>query len=628
MSFLNYYSAESALFMQRVLVAIFGILLLSVVLVINLYHLQVTCFKSYQVRSDENRIRIIPIEPNRGLIYDRNGIPLALNRISYQLELIPDKVDDLIQIISDLRHIVDLSDEDISNFEKARKRAPRFTSLPLKTGLTEAQQARFAVNQYRFPHIEIKGYSQRYYPYGSTFTHVIGYVSKIDNQDIKRLNKNGILSNYVSTHNIGKLGIERYYENILHGKTGYEEVEVNNRGRLVRQLCKKLPQAGKSITLTLDLGLQQYIEKLLIGSRSAVVVLDPRDGSVQAMISSPSYDPNLFVNGISKKKFQNLLSDKNRPLINRATQGTYPPASTVKPYISVSALSLGVINKNYSLYDPGWWQLPGSDKRYRDWKRCGHGQLNVVQALEESADTFFYQVAYDMGIDRLFEWMTKFGYGKYTGIDLSEEHPGVMPNRQWKIAHFKKPWYQGDTIPIGIGQGYWTATPIQMSKALMTLINNGTVLTPHLLRNDNYQAPLLSQLQNKKIDNSHPDFWKIAKDGMYGVANRENGTAWKNFFSAPYKAAVKSGTAQVYSLKINETYKAYTVDERLRDHKLMTAFAPYNNPTVCVVAILENGGIGRLTVGEITRLILDYLLLAENTRNISNSPITLFKNNN
>ncbi|CNH40407.1 peptidoglycan DD-transpeptidase MrdA [Yersinia pekkanenii] len=604
------YSAESALFVRRALVAFLGILLLSGILVANLYNLQIVRFEDYRTRSNENRIKLVPIAPSRGMIFDRNGTPLAMNRTIYQLELMPEKIEDLPATLNALRPIVDLTDEDIANFEKERKRARRFTSIAVKTPLTEVQVARFAVNQFRFAGIEVKGYQRRFYPYGSALTHVIGYVSKINDKDVERLDKEGILANYAATHDIGKLGIERYYESVLHGKTGYEEVEVNNRGRVIRQLHEQPPQAGKDIYLTLDLHLQTYIEKLLSGSRAAVVVTDPRTGGILALVSNPSYNPNLFVDGISSKDYQGLLDDPDRPLINRATQGVYPPASTVKPYIAVSALSAGVITKNTSLFDPGWWQLPGSEKRFRDWKKWGHGRLNITKALEESADTFFYQVAYDMGIDRLSSWMSKFGYGEYTGIDLSEERAGLMPTREWKQKRHKKPWYQGDTIPVGIGQGYWTATPIQMAKALMTLINDGVVKTPHLLQSTRIDGVLVPYQQEDRtqIGDIHSGYWEIAKDGMYGVANRPNGTGRKFFEGTPYKAAVKSGTAQVYSY---ETYNAHKVAEHLRDHKLMVAFAPYESPTVSVAMILENGGAGP-AVGTITRQILDHILLGDN----------------
>ncbi|WP_279205027.1 peptidoglycan DD-transpeptidase MrdA [Obesumbacterium proteus] len=604
------YSAESALFIRRALVAFLGILILSGVLVFNLYHLQILRFEDYKTRSNENRIKLVPIAPSRGMIYDRNGTPLAFNRTIYQLEVMPEKVDDLKAELDALRSIVDLTDEDLDNFQKERKRSRRFTSIPVKTALNEVQVARFAVNQFRFPGFEVKGYQRRFYPYGSALTHVIGYVSKINDKDVERLDKDGKLANYAATHDIGKLGIERYYEDVLHGKTGYEEVEVNNRGRVIRQLHEQPPQAGKDIYLTLDLNLQRYLEQLLAGSRAAVVVSDPRTGGILAMVSNPSYDPNLFVDGISSKEYQRLLNDPNRPLINRATQGLYPPASTVKPYIAVSALSAGVITKSYSLFDPGWWQLPGSEKRFRDWKKWGHGRLNVTKALEESADTFFYQVAYDMGIDRLSEWLSKFGYGQYTGIDLSEERSGLMPTREWKQKRYKKPWYQGDTIPVGIGQGYWTATPIQMSKALNTLINDGNMKVPHLLNSTRINGQLVPYKQQDavQIGDIHSGYWEIAKDGMYGVANRANGTAHKYFANAPYKIAAKSGTAQVFGY---ETYNAHTLAEHLRDHKLMTAFAPYDNPQVSVAIILENGGAGP-AVGTIVRQILDHIMLGDN----------------
>ncbi|MCC8373594.1 MULTISPECIES: peptidoglycan DD-transpeptidase MrdA [Photorhabdus] len=611
------YTAESALFARRALVAFIIILVLTGILMANLYHLQITRHEDYQTRSNENRIKLVPIAPSRGIIYDRNGTPLALNRTIYQLEIIPEKVEHLEQTLNDLRNVIDLTDEDIANFEKERKRSRRFTSIPLKTSLDHIQVARFAVNQYRFPGFEIKGYQRRFYPYGSALTHIIGYVAKINDKDVERLDKEGILPNYAATHDIGKLGIERYYETVLHGKTGYEEVEVNNRGRVIRQLHEQPPQAGQDIYLTIDLELQIYIEKLLTTSRAAVVVSDPRNGEILALVSNPSYDPNLFVNGISNKSYQELLNNPDRPLINRATQGIYPPASTVKPFITVAALSTGVINKNTTIFDPGWWQLPGSEKRYRDWKRWGHGSLNAHRAIVESADTFFYQVAYDMGIDRLSEWMTKFGYGEHTGIDLAEERTGIMPTREWKQRKYKKPWYQGDTIPVGIGQGYWTATPIQLVKALTTLINDGNVKTPHLLLSKKLKGEMIpyQQIENIQIGDIHSGYWELAKNGMYGVANLPNGTGHKSFIGTPYKAAAKSGTAQVYSY---ETYNASKIAEHLRDHKLMIAFAPYENPTVALSIILENGGAGP-AVGTLVRQILDHVLLGDNNTTLPNA---------
>lgn len=615
------YSAESALFVRRALVAFIGILLLSGVLVTNLYHLQVVRVDDYRTRSNANRIKLVPIAPSRGIIYDRNGIPLALNRTIYQLELVPDKVDNLQDTLAALKPIVNLTDDDLENFEKERKRSRRFTSIPVKTALSDVDVARFAVNQYRFPGVEVKGYQRRYYPYGSALTHVLGYVSKINDKDVERLTKEEKIADYAATRDIGKLGIERYYEDILHGKPGYEEVEVNNRGRVIRQLHEQPPQAGQDIYLTIDLNLQIYVEKLLEGSRAAVVIIDPRDGGLRALVSTPSYDPNLFVDGISTKDYRALLNDPNKPLINRATQGLYPPASTVKPYIAASALSANVITPTSSLFDPGWWQLPGSEKRFRDWKKWGHGRLNVTKSLEESADTFFYQVAYDMGIDRLAEWMNKFGYGEYTGIDLAEERSGNMPTREWKQKRFKRPWYQGDTIPVGIGQGYWIATPIQMAKALTTLINDGNVKTPHLLysaRNSGIVVPYRQQ-EASRLSDVRASYWEIAKDGMYGVANRQNGTAHKYFADAPYKIAAKTGTAQVFGLKENETYNAHKIAEHLRDHKLLTAFAPYNNPKIAISIVLENGGAGP-AISALVRQMLDHIMLGDNNTELPDAP--------
>lgn len=606
------YPAESFLFMRRIIFSCIIITLLICILIIRLYHIQITHFDTYTIRSNENRIKIIPLPPKRGIIYDCHKLALALNRTVYHLEIIPAYTINLNKTIQELRSLLKLTTDDINQFEKSRKNSSQFISLTIKTNLTEKQQARFAVNQFRFKGVSMKKYQYRYYPYGSILTHVIGYISKINEKDIKNLRKQGIFQKYIATHNIGKLGIERYYENILHGIPGYKVIEVNNQGKIIRELYEKQPIPGKNIMLTLDLYLQQYITELLTGSRSSVVVINPRNGGIQALISYPSYDPNLFVNGISNKEYRLLLKNKDCPLLNRSIQGIYPPASTVKPYISVSALILGIINKNFSLYDPGWWQLPGSEKRFRDWKKWGHGKINITKALEESSDTFFYQIAYKMGIDNLSEWMTQFGYGKHTGIDLFEESTGTMPNKEWKIKKFNTPWYQGDTISVGIGQGYWTATPIQMSKALITLINDGCVKIPHLLDsillNGHYYIPY-NQIEYKQVGDPKSDVWKIAKDGMFGAANRPNGTVQHCFSKSSYVAAAKSGTAQLFSLKKNQKYDSTKISKYLKDHKLMTAFAPYDNPTVAVVVILENGEVNSTSIGAITKKILDYILL-------------------
>lgn len=605
------YSAESLLFMRRIILACSLIILITIIVLIHLYQIQIINFHMYTTRAEENRIKIMPIPPKRGIIYDRNGIAVALNRTIYQLEMIPENIINLNHTIHELQILLNLNDSDIIQFKKKLKYSTKLVSLPIKINLTEEQQARFAVNRFRFSGVRIKGYQRRYYPYGSALTHVIGYVAKINNKDIKRLYQQGILHNYIATNDIGKLGIERYYENILHGTPGYKAVEVNNRGKIIKNLYQKLPIPGKNIILTIDLNLQQYIIRLLSDSRSSVIVIDPRNAGIQALISNPSYDPNLFVDGISNAKYRLLLQDDNCPLLNRATQGIYPPASTVKPYISVSALMLGIIDKNFLFFDPGWWRLPGSKKLFKDWKKWGHGELNIVKALEESSDTFFYQIAYKMGIDNLSTWMNKFGYGQYTGIDLFEELTGIMPNKIWKIKRFKKPWYPGDTISVGIGQGYWVATPVQMSKALITLINDGKIKIPHLLDAVIFKENYIPYRQTRydHIGDSKSNIWKIAKDGMFGAANRPNGTVKNSFYDSSYKAAAKSGTAQLFHLKNNQIYNPDKISKYLKDHKLMTAFAPYDTPTAAVVIILENGGTADISIGTITRKIFDYLLL-------------------
>jgi len=611
MNFRNF-EAEEKLFARRALVAFALVVTCFIILGVNLYRLQVRDHGYYQTRSNQNDIKMIPIAPTRGLIFDRNGIPLVHNVTWYDIMLTPYKVEDMQATLKALTPIVDLTPEEIDTFTRTLKQSSRYKPLVLKEELTDEQVARFSVNQYRFTGVSIDTYQDREYPYGADLAHVVGYVSKINDNDYKRLNAAGIAENYAADHNIGKQGIEGYYESLLHGKPGYQEVEVDNHGRIVRVLKEVPPVAGKNLTLTLDLHLQQYVESLLAGQRAAALVEDPRDGSVLAMVSSPSYDPNPFVKGISYQAYKTLLQDKNLPLINRVTQGLYPPASTVKPYMAMSALLTGVITPQTSFYGAPTWTLPGTDRRYRDWKKSGHGMLDVTKAIEESADTFFYQVAFMMGIDRIHSMLSQFGYGKSTGIDLNEEYNGLLPSRDWKLKVHKKGWYQGDTVSVGIGQGYWIATPIQMVKAMVALINNGKVIAPHLLEKaergksvENYQ-PSLPQPQ---IGDARSSYWGLVRRAMFGMANAPNGTGYKYFHTAPYGIAAKSGTSQVFSLKQNQTYNAKMIPVRLRDHIFYTAFAPFNSPKVAVALILENGGSEGVTAAPVMREILDHIFL-------------------
>jgi penicillin-binding protein 2 len=601
------------------------------VLLANLADLQISNFSYYSTKSNNNRIEIIPIPPSRGMIYDRNGTPLAINNITYQLNIVPDKTKNLNEQFEQLKTIVDLTDEDIENFQKERRNYRAHRPVPLKENLTEKQIARFIVDQHRFPFVSIVKIQHRYYPYGASLTHILGYISKINTQDKQRLEEENKASDYVATFNIGKMGIERYYEDVLHGTAGNEKVEVNSRGRIVRLLEQHPPQAGEDIYLSINLKLQLYIESLLAGRKASVVAIDPNNGEVLAMVSNPSYDSNDFVGGISSKKYSELLDDPSKPLFNRALLGAYPPASTVKPFISIAALSEGVVSPKSVVNDPGWWQLPGTERRYRDWLKWGHGHVDVLRAIEESVDTYFYQVAYDMGIDRLNLWMTKFGYGERTGIDISanEETRAVMPSREWKLKRHKKSWLQGDTIPVGIGQGYWTATPMQMAKALTTLINNGKTFTPHFLLykksdiiNTNQSQPIINPekyVEPNSLVDVNPTYWALAKEGMHRVMFGARGTARKVYVGAKYQAAGKSGTAQVYGLKENETYNAHKIPEHLRDHALFIAYAPYDKPKIALAIVIENGGGGSSNGGAVARKILDYYLEGDNSTELDDA---------
>jgi len=607
------------------------IILLIFVLLANLADLQISNFSYYSTKSNNNRIEIIPIPPSRGMIYDRNGTPLAINNITYQLNIVPDKTKNLNEQFEQLKTIVDLTDEDIENFQKERRNYRAHRPVPLKENLTEKQIARFIVDQHRFPFVSIVKIQHRYYPYGASLTHILGYISKINTQDKQRLEEENKASDYVATFNIGKMGIERYYEDVLHGTAGNEKVEVNSRGRIVRLLEQHPPQAGEDIYLSINLKLQLYIESLLAGRKASVVAIDPNNGEVLAMVSNPSYDSNDFVGGISSKKYSELLDDPSKPLFNRALLGAYPPASTVKPFISIAALSEGVVSPKSVVNDPGWWQLPGTERRYRDWLKWGHGHVDVLRAIEESVDTYFYQVAYDMGIDRLNLWMTKFGYGERTGIDISanEETRAVMPSREWKLKRHKKSWLQGDTIPVGIGQGYWTATPMQMAKALTTLINNGKTFTPHFLLykksdiiNTNQSQPIINPekyVEPNSLVDVNPTYWALAKEGMHRVMFGARGTARKVYVGAKYQAAGKSGTAQVYGLKENETYNAHKIPEHLRDHALFIAYAPYDKPKIALAIVIENGGGGSSNGGAVARKILDYYLEGDNSTELDDA---------
>ncbi|ADD79654.1 penicillin-binding protein 2 [Candidatus Riesia pediculicola] len=609
--YLRDYKKEFNLFSKRIVISLIILLLSVFIIVIKMYRLQINDHLEYWYKSERNRIKLIPLRSIRGEIYDRNGIPLATNRAYYQLELVPEEAENLQKIFKDLKKLIDLNEEDIRIFYKTKRRSRKFTSIPIKRMLNEQQIFCFLVNQHQFPGVKISKHYFRYYPYGQVLTHSIGYVSGINEKDLGYLENHGSLNNYFKNDTIGRIGMERRYENILRGKLGYRKVEINRQERIMRQLEYLPPEPGSDIYTTIDLKLQVKIQKLLTNNKASVIVADPRNGEILALVSNPTYDPNLFIKGISNQEYQLLLENKDHPFINRTIQGLYPPASTAKPFIAIAALSEKIIDEKFTIFDNGCWKLPNSEKKYRDWKREGHGLLNISQAIIESSDTFFYYLAHRMGIDLISDWMKKFGYGKFSGIDLFEEHLGNMPSKSWKMQLYKKPWYQGDTISIGIGQGYWTATPIQMMKALLILINDGIIKSPHLLHGVSYRDRCILNKQNKfeKIEGVDIAFWRLVKESMHGVSHHFRGTAYSSFLNVPYKTAIKSGTAQVFSY---ETYNIEDISENLRDHKLMIGFAPYENPTVSVMIVLENYDVEQqLAIGKIARIIFDHFLVQD-----------------
>lgn len=605
------HSAEGGLFFRRTLVAYIGMVILMLVLFGNLYYLQVEAYDTYQTRSNDNRIRVVPVAPTRGLIYDANGVLLAENRPVYSLEIIPEEAGDIDKMADDLIALLDLPEGTKEKFLAETKRQRRFKPVPLYEKLTEKQVALFSVNQHRYPGASIEAYLKRYYPFGDTLTHALGYVAKINARDVERLDGEGKLSNYAATKDIGKQGVEKYYEEVLHGVAGYQEVEVNNRGRVVRTLKFQPPEPGKDIYLNIDIRLQLRAQQLLGGRRGAIVMMEPKTGAILAMESSPSYDPNLFVTGISTTNYSGLLNDPARPLVNRTTQGIYAPASTVKPLMSVMGLNEGAITPGYRYFGGPTYSIPGTTKKFRDWKKWGHGWLDVYRAIEVSADTYFYDLAYRVGIDRINEYMTKFGFGQYSGVDIYEETRGVMPSREWKRKRWRQPWFQGDTISIGIGQGYWSATPMQLARAISILTQNGHDVTPHLLKRtttatSSEDAPLNANIALQVKD---ANYWKVAREGMWRVINGHEGTGRKAFAKTPYVAAGKSGTAQVIGMKENQTYNAKALKEEHRDNALFVSFAPYEDPKAVIALVLENAGGGSTNAAPVARAMFDALLL-------------------
>ena len=603
------YLFESQLFMQRSVQALVFAGILIAVLVGRLIYLQVLAHEHYITLSDDNRIKILPLPPNRGLIFDRNGLILADNLPSYRLEITPEQVHDMDATLDALSQLVNIRDVDRSRFEQLRKRTPVFKPVPLRFRLSDEEVARFAIDRHRHPGVDIVAGLSRHYPHGPLLAHAVGYVGRIDERDLQRIDT----SDYSGTTHIGKVGIEKTYEDILHGTVGYSQVETNAEGRVLRTLVRTPPVPGNNLYLTLDAELQNVADQALGKRAGAVVAIDPDTGGVLAFVSKPAYDPNLFVNGIDSKTYTALRENDKQPLFNRALRGQYPPGSTLKPFVALGGLEEGITSKHAHTYCPGFYQLPGKARKYRDWKRGGHGTVDLTDAIAQSCDVYFYDLAMSMGIDRLHDYLTKFGFGERTGIDISGELPGLMPSRQWKRAARNLPWFPGETLIAGIGQGFVLTTPLQLASSTTTLARYGNRKKPHVVASTQIYGDIeltpLPVAPEPDIPIEDRQHWNDVIHGMHEVVQGKRGTARKIGKDAKYQFAGKTGTAQVFGLKEEEKYDAEKLAEKLRDHSLFIAFAPLDKPRIALAVIVEHGGSGSAVAAPIARIILDQYLL-------------------
>jgi len=600
---------ENKIFYNRIVIAWFMMLGFLLLIVIRLFFLQVINHDRYTTLSEQNRIKVLPLPPTRGLIYDRNGVLLAGNNVSYSLEVIPEKVKNLDLMLKKISQIITIEDSEIALFKKKLKQSRYSNSIPLRYRLTEDEVARLSVQRHHFSSIEIKSNLTRYYPLGATGVHAIGYVGRINERELEIIDK----SNYMGSNYMGKVGIEKFYEKELHGKTGFQHAEVNVQGRIVRILERRPPVPGKNLYLNIDISFQKYAEQTVAKHRAAVVAIEPDSGAVLALVSMPHYDPNLFVKGIDVKTYYELRDSPNRPLINRAIRGQYPPGSTIKAFVGLAGLEYGVRMPRSRTWCRGWYSLKGQKHRYRDWKKSGHGSMNLHSALEQSCDVYFYSLAHDLGINRLHSFMNRFGFGKRTGIDLTGEKGGLMPSREWKQRLRNKRWYPGETIITGIGQGFMLATPLQLAVATATLSNRGKFMQPRVafVMDDariNEMTPI-SSVQST-ITLKQGGYWNTAIGGMKAVVHGRRGTAKKVGRRSRYRFAGKTGTAQVITIKQSESYNARKLAKKFHDHALFVAFAPLKNPRIAVAVIVENGGGGSKTAAPIAKRVMDYYLLS------------------
>lgn len=583
------------------------------ILAFRFSYLQITQYNHYQTLAENNRISLVPIIPNRGLIMDKNGVVLAHNFFAYTLEITPAKVSNLEETIAEIGKLVEISNLDRKRFKKFREQSHNFESIPIRTHLNEFEAAKFAVNHYRFPGVEIKSRLFRHYPLGKLGSHMVGYIGRINDKDLANLEASGDLSNYKGSDHIGKSGLEQFYEKHLHGITGFQQVEIDADGHAVRVLSSNPPIPGNNIILSADSKLQEIAETAFGDRRGALVAINPKTGEVLSYVSQPTFDPNLFVDGIDSENWKALNESLDKPLINRPLRGVYPPGSTFKPFVALAGLEAGKREPPYSIHDPGFFTLPGSSHRYRDWKPSGHGIVDMQKAITISCDTFFYGLAMELGIDNLTGFVRHFGFGRKSDFDIKGEIEGLLPTPEWKKRRFKQPWYPGETVIVGIGQGYTLVTPLQLAQATAILANNGVAMRPHLVSQiQNTQSgkneTIVPVIQDKVELN--PNNVAIVKQGMIDVT-LPGGTAASVGANAGYTIAAKTGTAQVIGIKQNEKYNEHGIDERHRDHALFIAYAPAEDPKIALAVIVENGGHGGSAAGPIARKVMDYHLLGK-----------------
>jgi penicillin-binding protein 2 len=611
---LRNYERELHHFHLRLAVAGVAVLIAFTLLVARFVFLQVVQHDVYASKAEDNRISIVPIPPNRGLIVDRNGIVIARNYSGYTLDIFPRRVKSVEQTINELSELIEITPRDRARFRKVMIETRNPESVPIRSRLTDEEVAKFAVNRYRYEGVEIKARLFRQYPYAEVASHAIGYMGRIDARDQTHLEEEGVDANYRGTDFIGRTGVEGSYENELHGTTGFEQVEIDAAGRGIRTLSRTPSKSGNNVALTLDIRLQQVAEAAFGEHRGALVAIEPSTGGVLALVSKPGFDPNLFVDGIDPQSWGELNSNPDLPLNNRALAGVYPPGSTFKPYMAMAALETGKRTPRYTINDPGYYVF--GDRRFRDSKPGGNGVVDLYKSIVVSSDTYYYQLANDMGIEAIAAYMKNFGFGSRTGIDVQGEATGVLPSPEWKQARFRDPrqqkWFPGETISIGIGQGYNAYTPIQLAQAIATLAAGGATYRPHLVAHienprdgeRRYIEPELVRQTAFKKDNV-----ELVKRAMAGV-NKE-GTGARAFAGAQYTSGGKTGTAQVVAMKQNEKYDEAKVAERHRDHSLFIAFAPLESPKIALAVIVENGGFGARAAAPIARTVLDYFLLGK-----------------